>query len=223
MTLWCLSFSGFVLSSLAVSSCRFIKVATITDVGDIGVAFLGLYNFQASSGICVSSSLLSSLPRGEMATSSLKAARAFGVLAAVFGGVVSMWILISIMFTGTNKPLWITMASLLVASTIFQLITFISFNDEACKDNVEDKIFVDCSIEEGSAFAISASLFYLITSVGMFFISPPRVAIIGFEEGWRGSRAGLIKGTRGGDRKINDLMEHRVEDTNERNKIGIEL
>mmetsp|Transcript_22414 Transcript_22414/g.40181 ORF Transcript_22414/g.40181 Transcript_22414/m.40181 type:complete len:304 (+) Transcript_22414:78-989(+) len=184
ITVWCLSFVGFVLSSLAVSSCRFIKLATITDAGSISVAFVGIYSFQSSSGICVPLSLLS-----QNSSSSLKAARAFGVLAALFGGVVTMWILISIMFTGTNKPLWITMASLLVASTAFQLIIFIAFNDESCKGDNVNEIFVDCSIAEGSAFAISASLFYLLACIGMFIVSPPRVSLIRFEKGWRGGRA----------------------------------
>lgn len=153
-------------------------------MGSVGLSFVGLFNFQTSYQ-CVSSSLLSSLKDSEKASSSLKAARAFGVLAPLLGGVVTIWVFISIMLTGTNKCCWITMASLLIASTVFQLITFIAFNDEGCKDDAENEIFVDCSIAEGSAFAISASIFYLLSSIGMFLTSHPKVPLVQFEEGWR--------------------------------------
>lgn len=86
------------------------------------------------------------------------------------------------------------MASLLVASTIFQLIIFIAFNDDNCKDEHDNAsnvhTFVDCSIDEGSAFAISAALFYLLTSIGMFLVAHPRVPLLRFEEGWRAGSAG---------------------------------
>lgn len=90
------------------------------------------------------------------------------------------------MFTGTNKPLWTTMASLLTVSTAFQLLTFIAFNDDGCKDNAVDGTFTSCSVEEGAAFAISASLFYLLSSIGMFIVSHPQVPLVSLQEGWRG-------------------------------------
>jgi len=132
--------------------------------------------------------VLSSLPQIEGASSSLKAARAFGVLAPLVGGVVAMWVLISIVVTGTTKSLWITMASLLIASTAFQLFSFIAFNDDSCKDDSANQTFSDCFIEEGSAFAISACILYLLACIGMFFVSPPSTPLIRFEEGWRGGR-----------------------------------
>eukprot|EP00584_Thalassiosira_punctigera_P005111 CAMPEP_0172536932 /NCGR_PEP_ID=MMETSP1067-20121228/8642_1 /TAXON_ID=265564 ORGANISM="Thalassiosira punctigera, Strain Tpunct2005C2" /NCGR_SAMPLE_ID=MMETSP1067 /ASSEMBLY_ACC=CAM_ASM_000444 /LENGTH=167 /DNA_ID=CAMNT_0013322119 /DNA_START=43 /DNA_END=546 /DNA_ORIENTATION=+ len=87
------------------------------------------------------------------------------------------------------------MASLLVASTTFQLITFVAFNDKSCKDDHENLTFVDCSIEEGSAFAISACLFYLLACIGMFIVSPPIVPLIRFEEGWRGGVGAAVGGS----------------------------
>lgn len=189
VTLWILSFIGFVLSCLAISSCRFAKVSIIYSSGSMDVEFAGIFNFLSSSRICMPYSLLESLPTSPDASSSIKAARAFGVLAALVGGVMSIWMLVSIAFTGTNKPLWITMASLLVTSAAFQLITFIAFNDEQCKDDNLALELRNCSIDEGSAFAISAVLFYLLSGIIMFFVYPPRVPLIGFEEGWRGGTA----------------------------------
>lgn len=190
VTLWILSFTGFVLSCLAISSCRFAKVSTFyTSSGSTDVRFAGIFNFLSSSGICMPHSLLQSMSTSPDVSSSIKAARAFGVLAALVGGVMSIWMVVSIAFTGTNKPLWITMASLLVTSAAFQLITFIAFNDEQCKDDNLALEFRNCSIDEGSAFAISAVLFYLLSGIIMFFVYPPRVPLIGFEEGWRGGTA----------------------------------
>ena len=95
--------------------------------------------------------------------------------------------LISIAFTGVNRALWVAIASLFVACAGFQLITFVAFNDESCKEEprLDTYSYVDCSIDEGSAFAISASLFYLISSIGMFTVSNPRVPLVEFEQGWR--------------------------------------
>ena len=91
------------------------------------------------------------------------------------------------MFTGTNKPLWTTMASLLTVSTAFQLLTFIAFNDDGCKDDAVNETFTNCAVEEGAAFAISASLFYLLSSIGMFLVSHPQVPLVSLQEGWRGA------------------------------------
>lgn len=52
--------------------------------------------------------------------------------------------------------------------------------------------FVDCSIAEGAAFAISAVLFYLLSSIGMFLVSHPTQPLIRFE-GWTGGRVGGCK------------------------------
>jgi hypothetical protein len=133
-------------------------------------------------------SLLESLPGIDEASSSLRAARAFGVLAALTGGVAMMWMLISITFTGTNKSSWISIASLLVGSTALQLITFVAYSDDMCqgKPNLS---YVKCSIVDGSAFAISASIPYLLSSIGVFFVAPPEVPLVGFDEDWRGRRA----------------------------------
>ena len=85
ISVWVLSFTGFVLSALAVASCRYLKRVTVTLNGSLDASYHGLYNFQASY-TCISSSLLSSLPTSEGTSSSLKAARGFGVLSALFGG-----------------------------------------------------------------------------------------------------------------------------------------
>lgn len=117
----------------------------------------------------------------------MKAARAFGVFAALVGGLVSMWMLISIVFTGSKKPSWITMASLLTASTAFQLLTFLAFNDENCKDDPENETWTKCSIAEGSSYAISASIFYLLSSFGTFLVYPPQAPLVQFSDDWRGN------------------------------------
>lgn len=135
----------------------------------------------------MSYSLLASLPDTVDASSSIKAARAFGVLAALSGGIMSMWMLISIVFTGTSKPSWITIASLLTASTAFQLLTFLAFNDENCKDDPENETWTKCSIAEGSSYAISASIFYLLSSFGTFLVYPPQVPLVQFSDDWRGN------------------------------------
>ena len=79
------------------------------------------------------------------------------------------------------------MASLLTVSTAFQLLTFIAFNDDGCKDDAVNETFTNCSVEEGAAFAISASLFYLLSSIGMFLVSHPQVPLVSLQEGWRGA------------------------------------
>eukprot|EP01083_Nonionella_stella_P041007 111209_1 len=100
------------------------------------------------------------------------------------------------------------MASLL-SSAVFQLITFIAFNDNMCKDQKLNEIFVKCTVDEGSAFAISASLFYLLSGIVMLFIYAPKVPLISFEEGWRGDKTANNNG--GTKNAQTEVVVHRVE------------
>jgi len=201
IALWILSFTGFVLSALAASSCRFIEVATVTAGGNVSVRYVGLFNFQ-SGFTCVPQSLRSkALPQAGGASSALQAARAFGVLAPLIGGITMVWVLVTILLSGTNRPLWITQGSLLVAATAFQLISFVAFHDPICDDEPLAETYVECIISDGSAFAISAAIFYLLSSIGVFVLAPPRVPLVGFERGWRGGR--VTEGVPGSNRSNN--------------------
>ncbi|KAL7522779.1 hypothetical protein ACHAWX_007479 [Stephanocyclus meneghinianus] len=121
-------------------------------------------------------------------SSAIKAAEAFGVLATIVGGVIMLSMLITVLFAGMHKCWWLTMALFLVANTVFQLLTFAIFNHDLCKvdtTDLETRTYTDCTISEGAAYAISASIFYLLGSIAMFLVPPPRVPLIEFESGWR--------------------------------------
>lgn len=189
--LLCLAFTGFVLSSLALSSCRFLQISSVivnnNAGGDfsINAGYAGIFRIITPSGLCVPYDVLAS--QGLVQTSSsIKAARAFGVAAALLGGITVLAML-SAVFLGAGRALWITYASLLTACTVFQLLLFLVFNDDECKsDQNFPQISVKCSFDEGAAYAISACLFYLVSAVGMFATPPPRAPLVRIKCDWAG-------------------------------------
>jgi len=121
-------------------------------------------------------------------SSAIKAAEAFGALATIVGGVIMLSMLITVLFTGMNKCWWLTTASFLLANTVFQLLTFAIFNHDLCKVDTTElgtRTYTDCTVADGAAYAISASIFYLLGSIAMFLVPPPRAPLIEFEAGWR--------------------------------------
>ena len=87
---------------------------------------MGLFNMYSSTyNFCIPYKWFSGAPNArDQMSSAIKAAEAFGALATIVGGVIMLSMLITLLFTGMKKCWWLTMASFLVANTVFQLLTF---------------------------------------------------------------------------------------------------
>eukprot|EP00565_Helicotheca_tamesis_P005674 CAMPEP_0185725216 /NCGR_PEP_ID=MMETSP1171-20130828/1520_1 /TAXON_ID=374046 /ORGANISM="Helicotheca tamensis, Strain CCMP826" /LENGTH=318 /DNA_ID=CAMNT_0028393279 /DNA_START=84 /DNA_END=1040 /DNA_ORIENTATION=- len=163
---WFLSFTAFVLSCVAVGSCKFVQLTQSTDSG-VTVAYFGLFQFL-SGGTCVSldlmidDNLISLSPSDE-------AARAFGVLACIFGGVAVLAFL-SVFCKKMDQNRWRAIGIALVVCLVFQSFTFLVFNSSRCKS---DAFTTACNIDEGGAASVSAMIFYMFAAAGVFLLPVP--------------------------------------------------
>eukprot|EP00567_Pseudictyota_dubia_P001306 CAMPEP_0197468620 /NCGR_PEP_ID=MMETSP1175-20131217/66173_1 /TAXON_ID=1003142 /ORGANISM="Triceratium dubium, Strain CCMP147" /LENGTH=337 /DNA_ID=CAMNT_0043004723 /DNA_START=743 /DNA_END=1756 /DNA_ORIENTATION=- len=179
---WCLSLTVLVLSCLAASSCRFVRVTTFNSgTGSYSVTLGGLYQFyNPGTGQCISYSLPLDAadptdPNRLIISGSHKAAKAFAIIAAFLAGV-AMFILLAPLLRTLSKGLWRTAGGLLAASAVFQALTFLIFNDDQCKTNEQFPSgggSVQCSVDKGSNFAIAAIVVGFLAATVVFRTPPP--------------------------------------------------
>jgi len=105
-------------------------------------------------------------------SASEKAAKAFGVLAALLGGV-AVFAQLSMCCIKTNEKSWYAIGFALAICTVFQSFTFIIFNSPRCKEDFLLDLLGKCNLDEGGAASISAMLFYIFASVGVFLVPAP--------------------------------------------------
>eukprot|EP00978_Attheya_sp_CCMP212_P012282 scaffold30492_cov47-Attheya_sp.AAC.4 len=108
------------------------------------IRYWGLYQYVVISPANYCSSidlLIDSSQGGFKLDGSWKAARAFGVLAAIFGGITM----------------------LLLLTPLCMSLTFLIFKTDTCESSANTS--VNCSIDEGGSTAIAAMVFYLLAAI----------------------------------------------------------
>lgn len=175
LIVWCLSFSGFILSCVAVGSCRFIQRISASDDNTVSIEYFGLFQILVGSTCVTFDGLpfyLSDDPSTQDSfSSSEKAARAFGVLTALLSGV-AVFAQISTCCIKMKQKNWYAVGVALAICVMFQSFTFILFNSPRCKDTSEF-IPTKCNLDEGGAASVVAMLFYIVSSVGIFLVPAP--------------------------------------------------
>lgn len=167
------SLAGFITSCLFLKSCNFIS----TPSDDV----IGLFSERTiSNGLYVCSSysseggVYSSLSGGVY--NSFMAARAMGVIAAIFGGFA-----ISVLTAGTlmniERNIWKTTGAMLLFSFICQSLTFLVFNIEDCRPRKEDGSLEypgenQCSIQLGAYLSVSSAVLFFGAGVVILKIPP---------------------------------------------------
>jgi hypothetical protein len=129
------------------------------------IFFWGLYQYLLSSvNDCASIDLLIDSSQGDLKLDgSWKAAQAFGVLAAIFGGITMLILLTPLCMSTMNKGLWNFLAFLEILCLILQGLTFLIFNTDLCDSSTNTS--VKCSIDGGASTAIAAMVLYLLAAI----------------------------------------------------------
>lgn len=189
---WVFAFTAVVLSALAVASCRFMKVSTMTPAANGGnpttnVSFTGIFQFFASGG-CVSLSLLLDIqdPNDENRvelSGSHKAAQAFGVLTPVVGGIIMLQLLAQFICR-QGKCTRVFSSVVMFLCVVFQGLTFIIFNDDNCKSETvvdengnEARTARKCTVDTGAKEAIAAMAMFLLAGLLICKIPSPETPL----------------------------------------------
>jgi len=128
-----LSVISFGLSAGAVAGCNFVKGG-------------GLFKFE-HYGVCFT--------RSESVSAQLRAGQAFGVMAALFGGIVMLFNLAGLCIKFPHMMIRVC-SGVLFTCFVFQLFTFLALID--CSR---------CKLGGDGVTSIFAALFYLITGIVM--------------------------------------------------------
>ena len=98
---------------------------------------------------------------------SIRAAQAFGVIAALLGGG-AVFLLLLPLVKRVGRVLWFTAGGLSFAAFNSQSLTFLIFNQEECKTSrtfPDGGGAVQCAIDEGGGFAVTAMVMYVLAGI----------------------------------------------------------
>jgi len=154
-----------------VKSCNFIEytVGTAGEYYFTSFKRYGLFRFENEFLQC--QSYASNLEFD----SNSEAARVFGALATLIGGIVLLAIIYQLYWgmSQVGGQLWkASVGSLLLVCMGFQILTFLVFDSNGCKGHDE------CKVGSGASASISAAVLYLLTGVAVFGTIPPRGALL---------------------------------------------
>ena len=159
-----------ILSCLTLESCRFIRNTSFNG-SSFSVQPLGLFRiFQGSQ--CVPFKIISDAQNPTSVSQysipgSIRAAQAFGVIAALLGGG-AVFLLLLPLVKRVGRVLWFTAGGLSFAAFISQSLTFLIFNEEDCKTSrtfPDGGGAVQCAIDEGGGFAVTAMVMYVLAGI----------------------------------------------------------
>ena len=185
---------GFVFSCVAVSSCSFVGrksdgasvlfddyAAVYLPESDFDVRF-GMWKFELAGGTsCLDYDDYSYLVEVDAA---VEVARAFGVMSALFGGIVLVTMLIGL-FLVFPIVLWRVIMSFLFVIAIFQLLTLSFFGSNLCTNLRDaatnanyDRYYDDCLPDVGAGCAIVAFLFWITAGIFTCLVPAKTIPII---------------------------------------------
>jgi len=160
VTISAVSLASFVTSAMFLKSCDFVSTP---DMGAFGL-FSSRSSFEEIF-VCVPYPLHTSF------YNSFIAARAMGVIAAIFGGF-TMVVLAAGTMMQIEKNAWKTCGAMLVFSFVFQSLTFLVFYSGECRLRDDDGELIkdkenQCTLELGAFLSISAAALYLGAGVAI--------------------------------------------------------
>jgi hypothetical protein len=164
LTVTLMALVAFILSAAAVTSCRFIVSQYVDNT------VIGLYRTDSgdSSSVCISIDFLRDIGVYGL-DKGWKAARAFGVMAPIFGFLGFMLLLLT-----AFKPrpfLHYASATIMVLAAIMQLCTFSIFSIDYCKDS--GTLIGKCTFSQGANEALAAAILYFAAVIFMLFVVGP--------------------------------------------------
>lgn len=169
---------AFILSTVAVSSCAFVGRAlsdfastTIDDTYDLDVTF-GMWRTHFITG-CIDYDDTSF-----EVDEAVEAARAFGVLASLLGGIVLVAMIIGHLLV-FPLVLWRIILSFLFVIAFFQILTMSFFGSDLCGDaDGVGVLYDDCLPDEGAACSIVACVFWITAGVLICLLPRRTVTVI---------------------------------------------
>lgn len=167
---------AFILSIVAVSSCAFVgralnDLSTLDDGYDVT---FGMWKLKLDLLGCIDYDDFGSPPLFEV-DAAVEAARAFGVLASLLGGIVLLVMSIGHFFV-LPLILWRIILSFLFVIAFFQILTMSFFGSDLCVDLEDvDILYDDCLPDEGAACSIVACIFWI--TAGVFTCLLPRKTV----------------------------------------------
>jgi len=187
---------GFIFSCVAVSSCAFVgrKSDGISSFynddyyyghlteSDFDVRF-GMWKFETEATGCVDYDDYSYLVEVDAA---VEAARAFGVMSAIFGGIVLVTMFIGL-FLVYPMVLWRVIMSFLFVIAILQLLTLSFFGSDLCTNSTYedddyslnvDTYYDDCLPDEGAGCAIVAFISWIVAGIFTCLLPTEMISIM---------------------------------------------
>lgn len=158
------SLAGFITSCLFLKSCNFIWTPTNGYIGLFSERTVGVNN----QFVCVPSA-------SREVYNSFIAARAMGVIAAIFGGFAIVVLTAGTLMT-VERNVWKTSGAMMLFGFLCQSLTFLLFNIEECRPRKEDgSLRYDenlCSLEMGAYLSVSAAALFFGAGVVILKIPP---------------------------------------------------
>eukprot|EP01082_Thalassiosira_pseudonana_P000296 g346.t1 g346 contig1:838211-839114(-) len=156
-----LGFIAFIMSAVAAGGCDFARAK------NSGFWYTSEYNIGLFQG--GNDGVFCSRYSGSGLSASIRAAQAFGTMAALFGGIVWFTCMFQLALR-FPKWLWRTVAGVFIFCFFSQMLTLVVL--EECKD--ESK----CKLGSDGITSIFAALFYLGIGIAMFVCPIPKTAVV---------------------------------------------
>mmetsp|Transcript_27794 Transcript_27794/g.41134 ORF Transcript_27794/g.41134 Transcript_27794/m.41134 type:complete len:225 (+) Transcript_27794:109-783(+) len=157
LTAFVITTIAVILSIVTAKSCRFVEYKSAA-----AVMRKGLYQEETIFGLCQ--------PYGanQEFDTNHRAAMIFGALSALIGGFSAIGMYYQLFFQVENVSLWRASVSIfLLVSFLFQILTFLAFNDQRCET------YKNCKIASGASCSIAATIFYLVSALATLKMPPP--------------------------------------------------